>query len=63
MPEGTYLNYKEDFPKHLQKTIAAMANTLGGVILICVAEDAEGKPVTPVNGIAFQRGIAGTKKG
>ena len=50
VPEGTYLDYKQDFPKHLQKTIAAMANTLGGVILIGVAEDAEGKPVTPVNG-------------
>jgi len=57
VPEGAYLDYKQDFPKHLHKTIAAMANTLGGVILIGVAENAEGKPVVPVDGIAFQKGL------
>jgi hypothetical protein len=57
VPEGAYLDYKQDFPKHLHKTIAAMANTLGGVILIGVAENAEGKPVVPVHGIVFQKGL------
>ena len=26
--EDAYLDYKEDFPRHLEQTIAAMANTL-----------------------------------
>lgn len=41
VPEGTYLDYKEDFPSQLEKTISALANTLGGIILIGVAEDNE----------------------
>jgi hypothetical protein len=56
--EGASLDYKEDFPKKLEKTIAAMANTLGGTILIGVPEDAEGKPMAPLPGIAFDRGLA-----
>jgi len=56
--EGASLDYKRDFPTNLEKTIAAMANTLGGTIFVGVAEDAEGKPVAPVTGIAFDRGLA-----
>lgn len=43
--EGPYLDYKELFPKKLEKTIAAMANTLGGVILVGIKEDKQSKPV------------------
>ncbi len=32
--EDSYLDYKIEFPKHLEKTIAAMVNTLGSIILI-----------------------------
>jgi hypothetical protein len=58
LPEGAYLDYKEDFPKHLEKTISAMANTLGGIILIGVGEDDENKPVVPIAGIPFIRGLS-----
>jgi len=58
IPEGAYLDYKQDFPSNLEKTIAAMANTLGGIILIGVAEDNENKPLLPLRGITFQRGIS-----
>jgi len=57
-PEGAHLDYKQDFPKNLEKTISAMANTLGGIILIGVAEDDETKPVLPLEGIPFQRGFS-----
>ncbi len=33
IPEDTYRDYKEDFPTNLEKTVAAMANALGGIIL------------------------------
>ncbi len=55
--ENAYLDYKEDFPSNLQKTIAAMANTFGGLILIGVEED-DSKPVTPIAGIAYAKGLA-----
>lgn len=58
IPEGAYLDYKKDFPSHLEKTIAAMANTLGGVILIGVEENDENKPKTPIDGIHFKRGFS-----
>lgn len=56
--EGAFLDYKLDFPAQLEKTIAAMANTLGGIILIGVDETDEGKPVLPLSGIQFQRGLS-----
>jgi hypothetical protein len=57
-PEGAYLDYKQDFPAHLEKTIAAMANTLGGIILIGVEEDSENKPILPLRGVKFHRGLS-----
>jgi hypothetical protein len=57
-PEGAVLDYKEDFPNNLEKTLAAMANTLGGIILIGVEEDTENRPVVPVKGIEFKRGLS-----
>lgn len=58
IPEGGYLDYKEDFPSTLEKTISALANTLGGIILIGVEEDDENKPVLPIKGINFHRGLS-----
>lgn len=57
--EGINLDYKEDFPssKKLAKTISAFANTLGGVIIVGVEEDEENKPVLPIKGILFKRGL------
>lgn len=33
-PEGLYVEYKEDFPRHLAKIVASFANTFGGWIVI-----------------------------
>ncbi len=48
-PEGARLDYKGiSFPKDLAKTIAAFANTMGGLILVGVdAEKTSNKPVWP----------------
>lgn len=58
IPEGTYLDYKESFPRYLEKTIAAMANTFGGLIIIGVEENDENKPLLPLSGIEFVRGLS-----
>lgn len=39
VPEGMRLDYKRDIPGNLVKTIAAFANTLGGIIVLGVADD------------------------
>ena len=54
--ENAYLDYKENFPNNLEKTVSAMANTFGGLIFIGVEEDKGNKPVVPVKGIKFERG-------
>ena len=56
--EGTTLDYKGEFPKELERTVAAMANTLGGLILIGVADDKHGKPVLPLVGMPIDTGLA-----
>lgn len=56
--EGAFLDYKIDFPADLARTIAAMANTRGGIIIVGVDEQADGKPVLPVAGVPLQRGLA-----
>jgi predicted HTH transcriptional regulator len=48
LAESAVLDYKQDFPAHLESTIAAIANTMGGTIIIGVAENAEGRPQAPV---------------
>lgn len=58
VPEGTFLDYKEFIPPNLQKTIASFANTFGGVILIGIEEDNSNKPVLPIKGIEFERGLS-----
>ena len=55
--EGLHLDYKRDFPNNLEKTISAMANTFGGIILIGVIEDEQSKPVLPIAGIDFIKGL------
>lgn len=51
--EGVNLDYKEDFPNNLQKSISAFANTFGGIILIGVVEDEDNKPKPPFEGINY----------
>lgn len=58
IPEGAYLDYKVDFPTDLARTIAAMGNTIGGVILVGVQEGKNGKPVVPITGIPMERGLS-----
>lgn len=51
IPEGATVDYKVDWPGHLENTIAAMANTLGGVLIIGVACDDQERPTLPIVGI------------
>lgn len=55
--ENTYLDYKRQFPTDLAKTVSAMANTFGGVVIIGVAEDTDGGPLLPLSGIPVERGL------
>jgi hypothetical protein len=55
--EGLILDYKLDFPRRLDKTIASFANTYGGHVLIGVDETATGEPVLPVAGVPLQAGL------
>ncbi|MGD0887595.1 MAG: ATP-binding protein [Thermodesulfovibrionales bacterium] len=52
--EGFILEYKREFPNNeiLAKTIAAFANTFGGLLIIGVNAPA-GKPIPPFEGIMF----------
>ncbi len=52
--EGFILEYKKDFPNNeiIAKTIAAFANTFGGLLIIGVNAPA-GKPIPPFEGITF----------
>jgi Putative DNA-binding domain len=54
-PEATVLEYKRELNDHVLKTIAAMANTLGGVLLIGVPakKAAKGLPDVPL-GVALE---------
>ena len=56
MPESINLDYKKDFPRHLEKTISAFANTMGGLIILGV-EDKDSKPKLPVIGLKYQEGF------
>jgi hypothetical protein len=58
--EHVSLDYKQQIENEsLARTIAAMANTLGGVIIVGVVDDRrENKPVLPVVGMAFVPGLS-----
>ncbi|MDR3618226.1 MAG: ATP-binding protein [Paludisphaera borealis] len=59
-PEGYRLDYKLRLPGDLAKTIAAFANTLGGMIILGVAEDhATNRPIwPPTDGMDADPGLA-----
>ena len=54
-PESFNLDYKQDFPQDLEKTISAFANTMGGLVIIGI-EDADSKPKLPVIGLPYKEG-------
>lgn len=58
--EGINLDYKKDFssPKKIAKTIAAMANTLGGWVIIGVDDDGDDKPKLPAEGIGWDKQLS-----
>jgi len=51
--ESVHLDYKQDIDASLAKTIAAMANTWGGIIIIGV-EDEDSKPKLPAVGVSYK---------
>jgi predicted HTH transcriptional regulator len=55
--EGTLLDFKEDFPKRLDKTISSMANTFGGMVLIGVEETTAGGGKVPIKGMPLGPGL------
>jgi predicted HTH transcriptional regulator len=55
--EGTLLEFKEQFPKRLDKAISSMANTYGGLILIGVEETTTGGGVVPIKGVILEPGL------
>jgi hypothetical protein len=58
LSESTTLDYKREIPGELERTVAAMANTSGGLILIGVEEDrTTTKPTLPVVGLPLVRGL------
>src|SRR3989344_4922253 len=53
--EGFILEYKKDFPSNneiIAKTVAAFANTYGGLLIVGVNAPS-GNPVAPFDGIIF----------
>ena len=55
--EGVSLDYKSKFPKSLEKTIAAFANTYGGHILVGIGETDVGEPELPIQGMELRPGL------
>ncbi|MGB6686836.1 MAG: ATP-binding protein [Terracidiphilus sp.] len=55
--EGTALDFKLDFPSALEKTLAAFANTYGGIILIGIDETDLGAAVLPITGVEVRPGL------
>jgi len=55
--ENFILDFKRDFPKNLEKTLVAFANTYGGTILIGVDETSTGAAVLPVHGLDLRPGL------
>src|SRR4030042_2977055 len=57
--ENSSLDYKQELGRSVIKTIAAMANTWGGLVLIGV-EDDDGAPKLPAKGVPYTVGIKET---
>jgi hypothetical protein len=58
-PEGLQLDYKRDIPADLAKTVAAFANTRGGLIVLGVAANTtDNKPLLPIEGMPAAKGIS-----
>jgi Schlafen, AlbA_2 len=55
--EGFILDYKSDFPAHLDRILAAFANTSGGVVLIGVEETPTGAGKAPPKGVELRPGL------
>jgi predicted HTH transcriptional regulator len=55
--EGFALDFKENFPSSLEKTLASFANSYGGMILIGVAETDSGAAVIPIKGVELTTGL------
>jgi hypothetical protein len=55
--EGVALEFKKDFPSHLEKTLASLANTYGGFVLIGVDETSSGAAVLPIAGVELRPGL------
>lgn len=57
--ESTFIDYKKDFPRDLDKIISSMANTLGGIILIGVdANKTTNSPNPNFTGINLVDGLS-----
>jgi hypothetical protein len=57
LPEGVTRDYKEDFPTELERTVAAMANSAGGLVLIGVTEDRKSTKPSGMPGIPLIAGL------
>jgi hypothetical protein len=55
--ESIILDFKKDFPARLEKTMAAFANTHGGVALLGVDETSTGAAVLPISGLSLTPGL------
>jgi hypothetical protein len=55
--EGVALDFKEDFPAKLAKTISSFANTYGGIVLVGVEETSTGAGVLPIKGVSLKSGL------
>jgi hypothetical protein len=55
--ERFVLDLKRDFPSDLGKTLAAFANTYGGIVLIGVEESSTGAAQLPVRGVELKPGL------
>lgn len=55
--EGVRVEYKENMPKNIPKTISAFANTLGGILILGVKTDKNNRAIIPIEGMKKQQGI------